>query len=124
MNMLYEDDVLSAIRKIIFYGGLEKEAMKILINTKEYKNIYKNNTEIMFNEIKYMYNKKALITLSRKFNYDSNEGHAYSVIGAWEVSSGKIKKKILCIKNPWESGYNQQENFDLNSLKLFAKRFS
>ena len=99
MNMLYEDDILSAIRKIIFYGGLEKEAMKILINTKEYKNIYKNNTEIMFNEIKnYMYNKKALITLSRKFNYDSNESHVYSVIGAWEVSSGKIKKKFYVLK--------------------------
>ena len=118
------------IQKIIFYGGLEKEAMKILINTKEYKQIYPkpshHNTEFeyeaMFNEIKHYSEKKnALITLSRKF--DINTGHAYSVIGAWEIGDGYNKKKILCIKNPWDFGDNIVEKFDIKSLNNSLKNF-
>ena len=117
--------LLKAIEQIIFNGGFEKEAMKILINTKEYKSIYncnENNNKYIFNndyfgynnsynlnkildydrifnDIKnYIENKKALITLARKFDNNQSSGHAYSIIGAWEVVQGNNRKKIICIK--------------------------
>ena len=142
--------LLKAIEKIIFNGGFEKEAMKILINTKEYKSIYncnENNNKYIFNndyfgynnsynlnkildydrifnDIKnYIENKKALITLARKFDNNQSSGHAYSIIGAWEVVQGNNRKKIICIKNPWYCGDNQIENFDFSSLNNSLKNF-
>ena len=35
----------------------------------------------------------------------------------------KEKKKILCIKNPWYRGFNDEENFDLYSLNNSLKDF-
>ena len=126
------------INRIIFKGGYESEAMKILINTKEYKQIYSNQYQYtynnynnlitdydkMFNDIKNYFEKKnALITLARNFDNKKESGHAYSVIGAWEVSHGNNKKKILCIKNPWDYGDNTEEKFDIKSLNYSMKNF-
>ena len=124
------------IKKIIYDGGLEKTAMKLLINTK-YKHIYSsyqkpnnyfNNTKFdydkIFNEIKkYSDTKQVLITLARKFDDGATLGHAYSVIEAWEVGQGYNKKKILCIKNPWDYGDKNAENFDFNSLNNSLKNY-
>ena len=104
--------------------------MKILINAKtenifekKYGNYYYNYEE-MFKKIKdYKENKKALITLARIFNDKAQTGHSYSVLAAWELKRGTIKKQILCIKNPWEHGYNKQENFNFQSLKESLKNF-
>jgi len=115
--------LLIAIDHIIYDGGLEKDAMKLLINTKEYRKIYSsgenniNNSEQIFKTIKYyLEDKKALVTLARFFDNNQYSGHAYSVVGAWKVGHGKNIKNVLCIKNPWICGSNQQENFDLDSL--------
>ena len=131
------DSLQQEIKKIIYDGGLEREAMKILINSNESKQIYNknqmpnnylNNTKFeidrMFKEIKnYSESKKALVTLARNFKNGDTDNHAYSVIGAWEVGQGLNKKKVLCIKNPWDYGYNDQENFNLNSLNNSLKNF-
>ena len=78
----------------------------------------------MFKKIKdYKENKKALITLARIFNDKAKTGHSYSVLAAWEFKTGTIKKQILCIKNPWDQGYNKQENFNFQSLKESLKNF-
>lgn len=90
-NMTSDNDLLKAINQIIFGGGYEKEAMEILVNTKEYKLIYDDNddnsifmddnTEIIFEDIKnYIDNKKALVTLARHFDNDNSSNHAYSVL--------------------------------------------
>ncbi len=84
--------------------------MKILINSEtqtiydcDEDNNFINYNEI-FQEIVQLKNKNALITLARNFNFKNLEsefsGHAYSVLGAWEERKGKIKKQVLCIKNP------------------------
>lgn len=139
-NLGDKSSLKKKIHKIIFDGGQEKEAMKILINAKENKKIYSNNSKSqcslnnhniktsdcdkIFNDIKnYFENKNALITLARKFDNNATSGHAYSVIGAWEVGQGNNKKKILCIKNPWDYGSNNQEKFDFNSLNNSMKNF-
>ena len=85
-----------------------------------YNNKIINHNKI-FQEIKKSINEKALITLSRIFNATDNIGHSYSVLGAWEITRGKIKKQVLCIKNPWISGDNKQENFNLQSLSNSIK---
>ena len=125
------------IREIIYGGGKESDAMKILINAKtedifqkkedifQKKNgIYYYNYEEMFKKIKdYKENKKALITLDRKFEETNQFGHAYSVLAAWEFKKGLIKKQILCIKNPWDKGNNTDENFNIQTLKKSLKNF-
>ena len=110
--------LIKVIRHIIYDGGFEKDAMELLINTKEYKKIYNSrenkliNYKYIFENIKYyLEDKKALVTLARFFDNNQMSGHAYSVIGAWKVGQGKNIKRVLCIKNPWSSGNNQQENF-------------
>lgn len=124
--MAYNQDssnILSIINKIIHIdGGTEREAMKILINS-EFKSLYniRNNYmfidhEKIFQDIKNYKNKNALITLARRFNNNSNLGHAYSVLAAWELRRGKTTKKVICVKNPWEFGDNKTENFQLDSL--------
>ena len=127
----YYQALLSNINKIIYGGGRTKDAMRILINS-EYKEIYNclgtnsniiNKEKIIFQEIKENLNKNALITLSRKFNLDDKSGHAYSILGAWEETKGNIKKKFVCIKNPWEHGHNDQEKFDFYSLNNSLKGF-
>ena len=87
-----------------------------------YNNKIINHNKI-FQEIKKSINEKALITLSRIFNATDNIGHSYSVLGAWEITRGKIKKQVLCINNPWISGDNKQENFNLQSLSNSIKDF-
>jgi len=118
------------IREIIYGGGKESDAMKILINAKtedifQKKNgINYYNYEEMFKKIKdYKENKKALITLDRKFEETNQFGHAYSVLAAWEFKKGLIKKQILCIKNPWDEGDNKEENFNIRTLKKSLKNF-
>ena len=116
------NELLTLIDKVInLDGGLEREAMKLLVNSENYNifNVWNNNftdNKRIFNEIKAYIDKKALITLARKFNSNDNGGHAYSVLGAWEIKNGKNSIKVLCVKNPWKYGYNQQEKFVINSL--------
>ena len=124
-------DFKSNICNIIFEGSLTSIAMKILINS-ETQTIFDNtlynnmNFNEMFQEIIKCKNKNALITLARNLNFnyvDDFNGHAYSVIGAWEKRKGNMKKQVLCIKNPWRSGDNSQENFNYQSLKNSIKYF-
>ena len=122
--------MLSIINNIIFIdGGLESEAMKLLINSQftSIYNCFNHNMfvdhEKIFKDIQKFKKKNALITLARKFSPNALSGHAYSVLGAWEFSKGHIKKKVLCIKNPWSFGNNQQENFDLISLNNSLEGF-
>ncbi len=132
----YNDTLLknikSIINNIIFEdGGLEREAMKILINSETQPIFYSGNNNInvneMFQEIVKCKNKNALITLSRNLNFKNPKlkfsGHAYSVIDAWEKKKGFIKKLVLCIKNPWSAGNNAQENFNYQFLKNSLKDF-
>ena len=123
------NELLTLINKVInLDGGHENEAMKLLINSENY-NIFNNwnnnfsDNKRIFYEIKKYIDKKALITLARKFNSNDSSGHAYSVLGAWEIKKGKNSIKVLCVKNPWEFGYNQQEKFDINSLNNRLKGF-
>ena len=101
------DELLTLINKVIHLdGGFEKEAMKLLINSENYNlfNNWNNNftdNKKIFYEIKKYIDKKALITLARRFNYSDSSGHAYSVLGAWEIKKGKNSIKVLCVKNPW-----------------------
>ena len=117
-------NILSNISKIIFKGGYEKDAMKILVNSqfKSIDNAYNNNYNRsidhnkIFQEIIKAINEKALITLARIFKKNGWRVHSYSVLGAWKITRGNVTKQILSIKNPWSSGNNEQENFDLKSL--------
>ena len=125
------NDLLTIIDKVInLDGGLESEAMKLLVNSQNYNifNIWKNNNNFIdnqriFNVIKNYIDKKALITLARKFNSNSSNGHAYSVLDAWEIKKGRNSIKVLCVKNPWNYGNNQLEKFDINSLNNKLKGF-
>ena len=129
---------VSSVFDIIFKGGLERDAMKILINSETqtifYSGYHNRNVNEMFQEIVKFKNKHALITLARNCNFKNNElpwdGHAYSVIDAWEKRKdtwekrkGFIKKQVLCIKNPWGAGNNAQENFNYQFLKNSLKDF-
>lgn len=125
-----EQKLLEEIYHIVYDGGLERNAMKILINSRESKKIYNcgvnniNNSDQIFQDIKYyLENKKGLVTLGRKFDNDNYSGHAYSVIGAWKFGQGKNMKNVLCIKNPWDQGNNKQEKFNLDSLNNSLKNF-
>ena len=83
-------NILSNISKIIFKGGYEKDAMKILVNSqfKSIDNAYNNNYNRsidhnkIFQEIIKAINEKALITLARIFKKNGWRGHSYSVLGA------------------------------------------
>jgi len=123
------NQILDKIYHIIYDGGNERDAMKILINSKS-KLIYSSekynlfDSEQIFQEIKYyLEEEKGLVTLARDFDGNQKELHSYSVIGAWNFCQGKAKKKVLCIKNPWIYGDNDEENFDLNSLNNSLKNF-
>lgn len=123
------NELLNLIDKVInLDGGLEREAMKLLVNSENY-NIFNNwnnnltDNKKIFNEIKKYIDKKALITLARKFNSNNSSGHAYSVLGAWEIKNGKNSIKVLCVKNTWEYGDNNQEKFDISSLNNKLKGF-
>lgn len=105
--------------------------MKILVNNQfksiynAYNNNYNRNIDHnkIFQEIKKAKNEKALITLARIFKKNGWRGHSYSVLGAWKITRGDAAKQVLCIKNPWSSGNNEQENFDLKSLFNSIKDF-
>jgi len=95
-----DQELLEKIYCIICGGGYERDAMKILINSKS-KIIYslkENNitdSEQIFQDIKcYLKEKKGLITLARVFDVNQKNTHAYSVIGAWNFTQGK-KKNIM-----------------------------
>ena len=109
-HSIFYKDIKSYLNKIIFAGGFEREAMKILINSEtqtiydcDEDNIFMNYNE-MFQEIVKLKNKNALITLARNFNFKNTKlklsGHAYSFIGACEKGKENMKKQVLCIKNP------------------------
>ena len=102
--------------------------MKLLVNSENYNifnnwNKYLTDNKKIFNEIKKYIDKKALITLARKFNPNDNSGHAYSVLGALEIKKGNNSIKVLCVKNPWEYGCDNQEKFDISSLNNKLKGF-
>ena len=98
-DFISQQNFISSINNIIFKGGLEREAMKILINSETQPIFYSGNNNMnvneMFQEIVKCKNKNALITLSRNLNFKNPKlkfsGHAYSVIDAWEKRKGFIK---------------------------------